>query len=341
MIRKLSLIVIILISVYCKGFSQNRNDSVQVSVETINSGILTGQIIAESKDSIKIKTKDFGVIAISKNEIIYHNLVTIETLDGNEFLGEVVQEDSLSMVIKTRNLGEIKIAKSEIKKKTRVESHQIKDGKLWFDNPQSTRYFWAPNGYGLKKGEGYYQNIWILWNQFTYGATDYFSIGAGIIPTFLFGAPTPVFATLKFSVPVVKNKFNVAAGTIAGYVLGEEGAGFGIFYGTATFGSPDKNFSLGVGEMFAGGEWAPMPLFNFSGLLRVTNNGYLITENYFLTIDGEFGAVISLGGRSIIKKISLDYGLFIPIASDMDSFVALPWLGLAIPLGNGNNKQSH
>jgi RNase P/RNase MRP subunit p29 len=332
--QKLVFTAAIIISFVFQGIAQNVADTVQMSIETINSGILTGQMISETKDSVKIKTKDYGVVAIAKNEIVYHNLVTIETMDGNEFLGEIVREDSLSITLKTNNLGEITISESEIKKKTPVESHQLKDGKLWFENPQSTRYFWAPNGYGLKKGDSYYQNIWILWNQFTYGATDYFSIGAGVIPTFLVGAPTPVFATLKFSVPVVKNKFNLAAGTIAGYVLGEEGAGFGIFYGSATYGSPDKNISLGVGEMFAGGEWAPTPLFNCSGLLRVTSNGYLITENYFLTIDGEFGAVISFGGRSIIKKISLDYGLFIPIASEMDSFIAIPWLGLAIPLGN-------
>jgi hypothetical protein len=43
--------------------------------------------------------------------------------------------------------------------------------------------------------------------------------------------------------------------------------------------------------------------------------------------------MLSMGGRSIIKKISLDYGLFIPLSSDMDGFVAIPWLGLEVPFG--------
>lgn len=260
-------------------------------------------------------------------------LVKIETKDGNEFLGHIISEDSIKTVMKTEIYGEISIPKSEIAKRETVKVQQIKDGKLWFDNPQSTRYFWAPNGYGLKKGEAYYQNIWVLWNQFSVGLTDYISLGAGIIPTFLFGAPTPVFITPKVSIPVVKDKFNIGAGVIAGYVLGEDDAGFGIFYGTATYGSRDNNVSIGVGEMFAGGEWAPAPLFNFSGMFRVSSRGYFLTENYFIKTNDMTLLLLSLGGRSIIKKVSLDYGLWIPISSDMEGFVALPWLGIAIPIG--------
>ena len=143
-----------------------------ISIETKGGGVFTGQIIFENSDSIRIKTKDFGVISISKNEIIIQDLVSIETVDGNEFLGEIMKEDSLSIVLKTQKFGEITIYKSDIKHQEKVHVQQVKDGILWFDNPQSTRYFWAPNGYGLKKGEGYYQNIYVLWNQFTFGITD-------------------------------------------------------------------------------------------------------------------------------------------------------------------------
>jgi RNase P/RNase MRP subunit p29 len=319
--------------------AQTKQDTAVVSVETRNAGVFSGKIIFESNDSIKIKTSDLGIVTIAKNEIVNRNLITIETIDGNEFIGEIIREDSLSVVLKTQNFGEVSIFKSNIKKKQQVEVQQIKDGKYWFPNPQSTRYFWSPNGYGLKKGEGYYQNIWVLWNQFAYGITDHFSLGGGIIPTFLFaGAPTPVFATVKFSIPAIKNKLNFGVGSIAGYVLGEDGAGFGIFYGTSTFGTPDKNVSFGIGEMFAGGEWAPTPLFNFSGMFRISSKGYFLTENYFLMYDNDFVLTLLLGGRSIIKKVSLDYGLFIPFASEMDNFVAFPWLGLEIPLGKSKNK---
>lgn len=261
-------------------------------------------------------------------------LIQIQTIDENEFIGTITSEDNLKIVLKTENYGEITIQTSDIKSRKEIDLQQIKDGKLWFANPQSTRYFWSPNGFGLNKGEGYYQNIWVLWNQFAYGITDNFSIGAGIIPLFFFGGTaTPIFATAKFSFPVVKNKFNVGAGAIVGTLLGESESGVGILYGLSTFGSPDNNVTLGMGYGFAGGELASSPTINFNGMFRISSRGYFITENYYISGGGENFVLISFGGRSIIKKLALDYGLVIPIFSGMDTFFALPWLGLTIPLG--------
>lgn len=279
----------------------------------------------------------FGLISIiAQAQSSDTTLVQIETTDGNTFVGEVVKEDSIKIVLVTEMLGEIAIPKSFIKSQKLVQSEKIKNGKLWFANPQSTRYFWSPNAYGLKKGEGYYQNIWVLWNQFSYGLSDNFSLGAGIIPTFLFaGSPTPVFATAKFSIPVVKDKVNLGAGAIAGTVLGEAETGFGILYGLSTFGSPDNNVTVGMGYGFAGGEWASSPMINVNGMFRITNRGYFITENYYLNADGENLVLLMLGGRWIIKKAALDYGLVIPVG-DIGSFIAIPWLGFTIPFGKTN-----
>jgi hypothetical protein len=258
----------------------------------------------------------------------------VETNDGNEFLGEIVLQDSVNIILKTQNFGELTISRANIKSLKQVNVQQIKDGKLWFENPQSTRYFWSPNGYGLKKGEGYYQNIWVLWNQFSLGLSDNFSVGGGIIPLFLFaGSPTPVFLTAKFSVPVVENKFNIGGGGIVGTILGEEGTGFGILYGLSTFGTPDDNVTVGMGYGFAGGEWAKSPMINVNGMFRVSSRGYFITENYIITAGGESVVIISLGGRSIIKKAALDYGIFLPLSTDIDGFIALPWLGFTVPFG--------
>jgi hypothetical protein len=87
------------------------------------------------------------------------NLRRVETIDGNEYIGLLVAEDSLHIELDTPLLGRIPIPKTSIKSISQIKSSSMKDGKLWFENPQSSRYFWSPNGYGLKKGEGYYQNI--------------------------------------------------------------------------------------------------------------------------------------------------------------------------------------
>ncbi len=288
-----------------------------------NKIILLLFVLLFTSSIVKAQTKDSTV-------------VKIETTDGNEFIGEIIFQDTARIVLKTDKLGELSIRRTDIKYQETIDVQQIKDGKLWFANPQSTRYFWSPNGYGLKKGEGYYQNIWVLWNQFSYGVSDNFSLGAGIIPTFLFaGAPTPVFATAKFSIPIKKNKVNLGGGAIAGTVLGADGTGFGILYGLSTFGSPDNNVTVGLGYGFAGGELSSTPLINVNGMFRVTSKGYFITENYFLHSDGESLLLMMLGGRWIIKKAALDYGLVIPVG-DIGAFVAIPWLGFTIPFGKHN-----
>ncbi len=262
-------------------------------------------------------------------------MVQIETNDGNKFFGNIAHEDDEKLTLKVEGLGDITILKSNIRSRNVIESSRIVDGKVWFNNPQSTRYFWSPNGYGLKQGEGYYQNIWVMWNQFAYGLTDHFSIGGGIIPLFLFGgAPTPVFFTPKFSIPVEKNKLNLGAGALIGTVLGESDTGFGIVYGISTFGSPDQNISLGLGYGFAGGEWASSPMLNLGAMFRLSPSWYFISENYYIGFEGGSGGVISAGARWIIKKAALDFGLFSPVGSDIGEFIALPWLGFTIPFGN-------
>lgn len=264
------------------------------------------------------------------------SLVRIETIDGNEFTGEIVGQDSLKIYLKTHNLGEIGILKSDIKVQQEIKVQQIKDGKVWFENPQSSRYFWAPNAYGLNKGEGYYQNILVMWNQVSYGITDNFTLGGGIIPLFLFaGASTPVFILPKISIPVQKDKFNISAGALIGTIIGEAETTFGILYGNTTVGTRDNNVTFGLGYGFAGDEWASSPMINISGMFRLSSRGYFITENYYVNTGGSGTAIISLGGRWIIKKAALDFGLFLPVA-DAESFIAIPWLGFTVPFGNTN-----
>lgn len=255
--------------------------------------------------------------------------VRIETNDGNEYIGEVIGEDSLQLNILTQNLGKLSILKKNIINREEIINSKFKDGKYWFENPQATRYFWSPNGFGLKPGEGYYQNIWILWNQFAFGISENFSIGGGIIPLFLFdGAPTPVFITPKFSIPVKNDKLNFGAGALLGTIIGEEESSFGIVYGLSTLGTRDNNVTIGLGYGFAGGSWASSPMINLNGMFRTGSRGYFITENYY--IDGT--VVLTAGGRWIIKRAALDFGLVIPTGAG--GIIAIPWLGFTVPLGN-------
>lgn len=259
----------------------------------------------------------------------------IETYDGNIFVGNIISEDSTTIVMKTTTLGELRVPKNNIKSRIILRQLKYEKGQIWLPNPQSSRYFWAPNGYGLEKGTSYYQNIWILYNQFSYGLTNNFSIGAGLVPLFLFGGTSsPVWIVPKLSIPVVRDKFNIGTGAFIGTVLGENSGVFGLLYGTTTFGSRDRNISVGLAYGFAQDDWLKVPVINISSMIRTGPKGYFITENYIISAEGETVAVLSLGGRSIIRNIGLDYSFWIPVGADMNTFVAFPFLGITIPVGS-------
>ena len=257
----------------------------------------------------------------------------VETVDGNEYIGKIVSRDSSGITLSTTQLGTITIRAADIKRVSVIDSIKIENGRAWLDNPQSSKYFVAPSGYGLKKGEGYYQNVWIFFNQFSYGLTNYFSIGAGIVPLFLFaGAETPVWINPKFSIPVVKDKFNVGVGILAGTVIGLEESGFGILYGTGTIGSRDRNMSIGLGWGYSDGGMSKSPTFTLAGMYRTGPRWYLLTENYYIGISDDPLAVISFGGRYVTRKLGIDFGLFVPLQQG-EGFIAGPWLGINVPFG--------
>jgi hypothetical protein len=260
-------------------------------------------------------------------------LVRIVMTDGNEFIGSIERETISEVVIRTDKLGLLTIQRSDIKSLSNVFSEHFTDGEYWAPNPQSGRYFWSPTGYGLKQGEGYYQNLWVFFNQVSYGFSDNFSMGLGVMPLFLLGASSvPVWITPKIQFPLEPNVLNVGGGAIIMTLLGEDASISGILYGITTFGSRDKNLTLGLGWGFSDGEMANSPTINVSGMIRTGRRGYFLTENYLVNFWGENILILSVGGRTLWDRFSLDYGLFRPFVKDGGfEFIGFPWLGFVIP----------
>lgn len=257
----------------------------------------------------------------------------VHTNDGNLFTGKIILKDSAAVIFKDRNIGEITL-KNNIIKDIKPITVDKKVGLLK-ENMQDTRYFWSPNGYGLKKGKGYYQNVGVLFNQASVGLSNYISMGAGAMPLFLFaGTASPVWLVPKVSIPIVPNKLNMGTGALLGVVAGEDNSVFGITYAVATVGSREANITFGAGWAFADGEWANSATYNLNGMFRVSDKGYLISENYFIQLSNETLSLVSFGGRTVWPKISLDYGLVFPISESTSSFLAIPWIGFMVPFGS-------
>ncbi len=260
--------------------------------------------------------------------------VNVETKDGNKYMGKLISRDTATLVVITQSVGAVRVKQSEVVRLDYLEPEKLRSDGYWGENCQATRNFWAPTAYGLRAGESYYQNVWVLFNQFSYGITGNFSMGIGFVPTFLFGTSNiPMWATPKVSIPITANKLNVGVGAMIGTTrLSEKGNGFGIVYGVTTIGSRDNNVSIGFGYGYTGSEMAKKPMLSFSALQRISAKGYFITENYLLPQGDRYQVLISLGGRKLVNRTGIDFGLVIPFQETGGQLIALPWLGITAPL---------
>ena len=270
--------------------------------------------------------------AISSANAQQTEIYRIITTDGSTFVGELIAETEENLTLRTESAGDITINRDNIKQMTLIDETRMRDDKYWHENPQSTRYLFAPNALGIKKGTGYYQNTWILFNNVNYGVTNNFSIGAGTVPLFLFCASaTPFWIMPKLSIPVANDLVHLSAGALVGGVIGTDGGSGGLLYGTGTVGDTDKNATIGLGYAYGGGEISSTPVVNISGMYRTGQNIYLVSENYFVPNTGA-GGLVSFGVRWAPENFAVDFALVRPL-EDLGSFIGVPWLGLTIPFG--------
>ncbi|MBK7358718.1 MAG: hypothetical protein IPI45_08630 [Saprospiraceae bacterium] len=276
----------------------------------------------------------FSTTSHSQTSRTKDSLWVIETTDGNTYIGTVSNFNTDPIEINTK-IGILKIPKNTIRSITQPEKYQLVHGEYWPENPHSTRHFWGPSSYGLRKGEGYYQNSWIFFNQVSYGFSDHFTLGVGIIPLFIFGgvAETPAWLTPKFNFNYKNGKGAYGVGTIVFGVLGASSEFAGILYGTNTFGNRDKQLTLGLGYGYSSnGGFTSTPTVSLSAIFRTSKKWALLTENYLLAVgDSDSFGFISGGARYMGRKLAIDFGGFIPVTSEIDQLFVLPWLGITVP----------
>ena len=232
----------------------------------------------------------------------------IVLFDGNEFVGNYLDHNDVSVSIKTNSIPKIDIPFDKIKAIDIVPQSNMKDGSYWFKNPHPTRYLFTPSAFNLEKGEGYYQNTYIIFNSVAYGVTDFLSLGAGVELISLFaGNGGPIFfVNVKGGGEIAKN-FRLGANVLyvnVPTVFDDEQERYGAFIGggLATYGSLDHNVTAGVGYALAEGEFSSNPVFNLSGMTRIGKRTALVSENWIFAES----ALFSYGIRFFGEKISVD-----------------------------------
>lgn len=254
--------------------------------------------------------------------------------DGTKVIGTVVGKTNEQVFVRTTTIDRLEIAFSMIKSIDVATETQLKKGIAWISNPNPTRYFFAPSAYNLKKGEGYYQNSYLILNSVNYGVTDNFSIGGSLelISTFTSisdGKFDPIFLiTPKVGFPVAP-KLNVGAGALIVSIPNFEDDdedmefpdkdedsprfGAGIGYGLVTYGDIERNATLGLGFGYFDKEFAKRPIITLNGMMRIGPKLALVTENWMIPVtdweeDRDYFEIVTYGIRFFGEKLSVDLG---------------------------------
>lgn len=232
--------------------------------------------------------------------------VNVELRNSSIMTGSILSVNDTELELLQEN-GRTYIELSRIREIREIDT--TRKGGRWFPNPNYSRLFFSPTAQPLKKGMGYYQNIYVLFNNFAYALSDNitFTGGFSLIP-----AVQPLnqlfFVTGKAG-------FEIADGHYLGAGLGAATAEIledGFFTGFANYTHEFHRGSLTGGLMgFSTSEKIGTYAIYTGGNYRILERISLVTENFYFP-DANDPIVISYGVRLMGENISFDLALFRP-----------------------------
>jgi len=168
------------------------------------------------------------------------------------------------------------------------------------------RYLFAPSAFGIDKDSKSYTNIDLFVQDFRFGITDRFSLGAGT--SFVLN-PVYIMPTYTYQ---INDKSALSVGDLFLCTTYENFNYGNLFYGLYTYGSIDNNVTIGAGLWTSklsndeietiDPEMDPSfivynkeietisPAFNFSAQVKLSTNTYFVTENYWFKLNMDASA---------------------------------------------------
>jgi hypothetical protein len=251
--------------------------------------------------------------------------VQILTLqDGSTLKGRIIEIGPTEIKYQT-DVGVMTIDIDKIKEVREVPAGSAGEEKGWFENPNTTRLYFGPTGRTLKKGDGYFSDIYLFLPGVAYGLTDNITIGAGmsIVPGVDFKDQV-FFFTPKIGVATTaKSSFAISAIMFALPEVDDESPFVGVLFGTGTFGSSDASISGGVGYGFVDDEFADKPAVMIGGEKRFARRLSFVSENWIFP--GVDQPLVSYGLRFFGEGLSVDLALFNALGDDA-IFPGIPYV---------------
>lgn len=213
-------------------------------------------------------------------------------------------------------------------------------------NRNGTQYFLLTSALSLDRGEGYYKNTMVSFNQVAIGLTKNLSVGAGLDIASLVTtrAQGPVwFGRMQLSgdvsdivhIGVSTLYLNYQLPTTKELPEDEQGNGFAVAMGMFTLGDADKQFTVCGGWGHDGKRATRGPVLNLAAAYRVFPNVSVITEHWILTDPDKTFPLHTLGIRVIGEYLALDAGLaYDPEITSRITPIGLPFIAATLNFGH-------
>lgn len=281
------------------------------------------------------------------------SLVIVTMKDGNQVIGKLIKEDGKQISVLTKSMGTMTLDKDKINNIDKIREEAMKDGKIWFRNPNSTRYLFGPSAFSLMSGEGYYQNTYVLFSSLNVGITKNISIGGGFefLSVFSNSGQPIYYLTPKVAFKLTE-KIHAGGGLLyinmpGFFSYNNTRQSVGIGYGVFTYGTLDNNVTLGGGYGFINNELSKRPIMTISGMLRVGRRTALVTENWIYpqkiytnkynyqdgVIGYKYQPIISYGIRFFGENMSVDLGLLNNKDISEAIVIGIPYIDFVVKFG--------
>ncbi len=250
--------------------------------------------------------------------------VVVVLKDGQTLKGKLVSQDSSGVIIESSG-GRMQLPAASIQALAAPGSEAAEGPRP--RDPNRTRYLYSPSGFMLRQGEGYLSQTELLITSVGFGLTDWLTVQAGTVLPWAFYDPS----TMPFIVAVKaggspSQHVHLAGGFQTLVIPGiSEMPAVGFLFGTLTLGTEDLHLGISGGPPFAfskGTSTLGSAIITVSGNWRVSRSIALVSENWFVPVNGSTKVVASAAVRFIGERLGVDLGFLFPQGSS----IPVPWL---------------
>ena len=246
---------------------------------------------------------------VSLDSVSINDSTTVYALtlrDGSKVIGRVMHVTADSVRMQSTSAVTM-LSRAAIVEVRAYPASSMHNGALWSENPHATRLLFSPTAIPLRKGESYFADFWVFVLSAATGITDRFTLGGGMTLIPGLSIQDNVFYALPKYTVVDLPTTKIALGGLLAIVplSGTTTKSVGVLYGVGTLGSREHNATVGAGWGYVGGTLSNKPVLTLGGQTRVTRRMALISENWFVPIDGKTFGFVSYGVRFIGEKIAV------------------------------------